>query len=239
MVACKDGPRVRLVSRTGVDHTARFPEIAAAVAGLLAPHLVLDGEVCVFDDQLVSQFHLLGWSDDDRATVQTPPVFMAFDCLHERGRDLGPLPLEERRAVLEDEIMGRDLIYPARRLPDHGLEAWTMVKERGLEGLVAKDPTAPYIGGSTQRWLKVKVRHEGRFIVGGVMRSGSQVTGLLVGQRVRGQLLYRGTVEWGLFRQVVTQLVASVEGLVRPTSPFADLRRAPEVTWLERGWSRT
>jgi len=32
----------------------------------------------------------------------------------------------------------------------------------------------------------VKVRREGRFIVGGVMRSGSQVTGLLVGQRERG-----------------------------------------------------
>ena len=37
MVAYKDGPRVRLVSRSGVDHTARFPGIAAAVAGLLAP----------------------------------------------------------------------------------------------------------------------------------------------------------------------------------------------------------
>ena len=111
---------------------------------------------------------------------------MVFDCLHERGRDLRPLPLDERRAVLEDEIMGRDLIYPARRLPDHGLEAWAMVKEQGWEGLVAKDPTAPYQAGPTQRWLKVKVRHEGRFIVGGVMRSGSQVTGLLVGQRVAG-----------------------------------------------------
>jgi ATP-dependent DNA ligase len=70
-----------------VDHTARFPGIAAAVAGLLAPQLILDGEVCVFDDQLVSQFHLLG--------------------------------------------------------PDHGLEAWAMVKQQGWEGLVAKDPTAP------------------------------------------------------------------------------------------------
>jgi ATP-dependent DNA ligase len=32
---------------------------------------------------------------------------MVFDCLHERGRDLRPLPLDERRAVLEDELMGR------------------------------------------------------------------------------------------------------------------------------------
>lgn len=58
------------------------------------------------------------------------------------------------------------------------------------------------------------------------MRSGSNVTGLLVGQRERGRLLYRGTVEWGLFRQMVTELVASVEGLVQSTSPFADLKRA-------------
>ena len=54
MVAYKDGPRVRLVSRSGVDQTARFPGIAAAVAGLLAPTLILDGEVCVFDDHLIS-----------------------------------------------------------------------------------------------------------------------------------------------------------------------------------------
>jgi bifunctional non-homologous end joining protein LigD len=45
MIAYKDGPRVRLVSRSGVDNTARFPGIAAAVAGLLAPQLILDGEV--------------------------------------------------------------------------------------------------------------------------------------------------------------------------------------------------
>jgi ATP-dependent DNA ligase len=91
-----------------------------------------------------------------------------------------------------------------------------MVKQQGWERLVAKDPSAPYQAGATQRWLKVKVRHEGQFIVGGVMRSGSQVTGLLVGQRERGRLLYRGTVEWGLFRQVVTRLVASVEGWCGP-----------------------
>jgi hypothetical protein len=41
----------------------------------------------VFDDKLVSRFHLL--SDPDPLTVTTPPVFMAFDLLHSRGRDLG------------------------------------------------------------------------------------------------------------------------------------------------------
>jgi hypothetical protein len=34
-------------------------ELAGAVAALKAPTLILDGEVCVFDKNLVSQFQLL------------------------------------------------------------------------------------------------------------------------------------------------------------------------------------
>src|SRR5262245_29575277 len=141
IVAFKDGQQVRLISRTGVDHAARFPEITAAVAGLVAPELVLDGEVCVFDDQLVSQIHLL--NRPDPIVTSTLPVYMVFDCLYERGRDLCRLPLEERRVVLEEEIFGSDLMRPARRLPAHGLDAWDLVKRSGWEGLVAKNRTAP------------------------------------------------------------------------------------------------
>jgi ATP-dependent DNA ligase len=32
------------------------------------------------------------------------------------------------------------------------------VKERGYEGMVAKDPASPYVGGRTLKWLKVKQR---------------------------------------------------------------------------------
>jgi len=35
MLALKDGASVRLVSRNGVDHTDRFADVAAAVAGSL------------------------------------------------------------------------------------------------------------------------------------------------------------------------------------------------------------
>jgi ATP-dependent DNA ligase len=43
-----------------------------------------------------------------------------------------------------------------RRLAPDGLEAWTQVVERGLEGYVAKDEASAYEGGATTRWLKVK-----------------------------------------------------------------------------------
>jgi bifunctional non-homologous end joining protein LigD len=97
-------------------------ELADAIAALKAPTLILDGEVCVFDKHLVSQFHLLGGSVSEEPC--TPPVFMAFDCLHVHGLDVGGLPLHRRRHMLEEEIAGAGMVYPARRLPDHGLAAW-------------------------------------------------------------------------------------------------------------------
>lgn len=144
MLAFKDGRRVRLISRQGVDHTEQFRELAEAIAALKAPTLILDGEVCVFDKDLVSQFHLL-----DRLTDEdcTPPVFMAFDCLHVHGLDVRGLPLHRRRDMLEHELAGASMVFAVRRQPDNGLAAWAVVKERGYEGLVAKDAESSYRGG--------------------------------------------------------------------------------------------
>jgi bifunctional non-homologous end joining protein LigD len=47
MLAYKDGPRVRLVSRNGVDHTRRFHDIATAILKLSARTLVLDAQLAV------------------------------------------------------------------------------------------------------------------------------------------------------------------------------------------------
>ena len=45
---------------------------------------------------------------------------------------------------------------PAWRRLTEGLRAWAEVLERGYEGLVAKDPASPYVGGRTLKWLKAK-----------------------------------------------------------------------------------
>jgi ATP dependent DNA ligase domain len=68
MVAYKHGRHVRLVSRRGVDHTERFVDIVAAVRRLPARTLILDGEVCVFDEALVSHMHLLSFVGEQRDT---------------------------------------------------------------------------------------------------------------------------------------------------------------------------
>ena len=70
MQAYRDGVIVRLISRNGVDHTRRFRELASAIAKLPAQTFVLDGEVAVYDEKLVSRFHLLG--DEDSGLLCTP-----------------------------------------------------------------------------------------------------------------------------------------------------------------------
>ena len=47
----------------------------------------------------------------------------------------------------------------------------------------AKDPASPYRPSATRSWLKVKVRRERRFLVGGVAVSDGGYHGLVVGER--------------------------------------------------------
>ena len=87
------------------------------------------------------------------------PLFVVFDCPCARGKDLRDCPLYVRRNVIEDTLDDQDLQLPVRRLADDGLKAWQQVLEHGYEGLVAKDPASPYVGGRTLKWLKVKQFH--------------------------------------------------------------------------------
>jgi ATP-dependent DNA ligase len=118
---------VRLVSRQGRELTRRFRALAAAVGGLAVPTLLLDGEIAVFDHQLLSRFEWLRGRPTDAAA--TPPTLIAFACLYARGKDLRERPLRVRRNVLEELTDEQRLILPS---PD-GFDAWAQVLERGYE----------------------------------------------------------------------------------------------------------
>jgi bifunctional non-homologous end joining protein LigD len=157
VLAYKDAAGVRLISRNGRDLTRRFAELAAAVAKLEPPTLILDGEIAVFDSRLLSRFEWIRARPKDETA--TPPTLIAFDCLYARGKDLRGRPLRVRRNVLEEIVDDQRLVLPSRRLAPDGLEAWAQVVERGYEGLVGKDQESPYREGRTLSWLKVKQPH--------------------------------------------------------------------------------
>ena len=233
LVALKDGRRVRLVTRNDRDRTADFPEIAAAVATLPAPTLVLDGEVVVLDEGGVSRFQLL----QRRAAGASPTIYVVFDCLYARGRDLMSRPLRERRAALEAEVTEGTRLRVARRLPDDGLRAFEEARRLGLEGILGKDPDEPYRPGvRSPAWCKVKVRAEEELVIGGFTapRGGRRYLGaLLVGAWDGGVLRYAGKVGTGFTDATLADLHRRLTPLTVGSSPFADAPRARDVTWVQ------
>ena len=233
LIAVKEGRRARLITRNDKDRSADFPEVTAALAVLPAPTLVLDGEVVVFDAGGVSRFQLL----QRRAAGASPPIYVVFDCLHASGRDLTREPLTVRRATLAAEVSESARLRIARRLADHGLRAFAEARRRGLEGVIGKDPDAPYLPGvRSPAWCKVKVRAEEEFVVGGFTapRGGRHHLGaLLVGAWDEGALRYAGKVGTGFTEATLADLYRRLAPLARPRSAFTDAPRERDVTWVE------
>ncbi|MDP9171396.1 MAG: non-homologous end-joining DNA ligase, partial [Acidobacteriota bacterium] len=228
LLAYKEGSRVTLLSRNDKDKTAAFPAIATAISALPARTLLLDGEAVAFDAHSVSRFQFLQRGGH-------APSFAAFDCLYVNGRDLRPLPQSERRMLLEKEITGAATIFPSRTLASTGLKAFVAAKKRGLEGVLAKDRSAPYVEGRSKLWLKWKVHQEEECVIAGYTApagSRSYFGALLLGAWAPDGLHFIGKVGTGFTGATLASLHKVFGPLVRATSPFVDPPRDRDITWL-------
>jgi bifunctional non-homologous end joining protein LigD len=228
ILAYKEGRRVTLISRNGLDRTAAFPGVAAAVAQAPATTCCLDGEVAAFDRRHVSRFQLLQQGG-------APAVYAVFDCLYLAGRDLRPAPLSARRAALEGLVAGLPDLRLSRRLGPDGLAAYRRAMRLGFEGLVAKDGEAPYVGGRSRAWLKVKIHRQEEFVIGGYTAPAgarAHFGALLLGAYTDGGLRYVGKVGTGFTGRTLAALWRAFQPLVRPQAPFRDPPRERGVTWL-------
>lgn len=228
ILAYKEGDRVTLLSRNALDRTASFSEIAAAVAKLPDRSLLLDGEAVAFDARLVSKFQLLQQGE-------VAQVYAVFDCLYRDGRDLRGERLGVRRAELEDAIAGSDRLFPSRRLPGDGLKAFALARKKGWEGLIAKDPAAPYFEGRSATWLKVKVHQEEELVVAGYTPpAGSRphFGALLMGAYRGRDLHYVGKVGTGYTTKLLASLYKTFQPLARATPAFVDPPREKGAVWL-------
>ncbi len=234
-VAYRDGDRVRLLSRTGQDLTVGFSAIVDAIRNLPDPDLVLDGELVVFDKSGVSRFQLLQRRGIDRGTRT---LYVVFDCLRSKGRDLLHRPLEERRGRLLELIPKRaGPLMPSRRLPRDGERALATAREKSWEGVIAKIATSPYEPGARSRaWLKLKVRGESEFVIGGYTPphgSRTELGALLVGLYDAGKLRYTGKVGTGYTQETLRDLGTKLDDLRTETPPFDPAPRVSGAIWVK------
>jgi ATP-dependent DNA ligase len=98
MHARLDRGAVRLLTRTGLDWTYKYPAIASAVSSLPAGQAYLDGELCGVRPDGTTSFSLIqNASDTGKGDAL---VFFLFDLLHLDGETISAMPLKERKERL-------------------------------------------------------------------------------------------------------------------------------------------
>jgi bifunctional non-homologous end joining protein LigD len=233
-VSYRDGEGVRILSRTGKDLTGGFTSLVGSLRDLPDRDVVLDGELVVFDEKGVSRFQLL----QRRADPRTRTVYVVFDCLRSRGRDILWRPLEERRKRLLELVPRRaGPLMPSRRLPRDGERALATAREKGWEGIIAKIATSSYEPGvRSLAWLKVKVRGESEFVIGGYtppQGSRTELGALLVGLYEKGKLRYTGKVGTGYTQETLRDLGDKLKRLHTNESPFDPQPRITDAIWVK------
>jgi bifunctional non-homologous end joining protein LigD len=96
----RGGSETRIRSRNQKDLRSKFPEVKDSIAALDVQDAFIDGEIVALDEKGRSSFQFLQGFD---MREQRPPiVFYAFDLIQLDGKDLRLLPIEERKAKLEE-----------------------------------------------------------------------------------------------------------------------------------------
>jgi bifunctional non-homologous end joining protein LigD len=226
LIARLENGKVQLRTRQGNNWTARFPEIAAALAQLPAGNAMLDGEVVALTPAGVSSFAGLQQALSKKQTG--PLVYYVFDLLHLDGSDLRNVRLEERKTLLQ-ELLARN---PQSRVQyvDHIVgqaeEFLRQCRDLQLEGIVSKRRTAPYRSGRSGDWLKIKCVRVQPFVICGFtsLKGKVNMRSLVLGRRdEQDRLVYAGRVGTGWSEKVLVEIEQQLQPLGVADCPFERL----------------
>ena len=243
-VAEKDGDRVEIRYRSGADATALYPDLVRALRSLSVRRIVLDGEIVVLDREGRPDFQLLQGRaqlararDVERAARERPATFFAFDLLGVGERDARPLPLSARKELLARALGAARAVRYADHVTGRGEDFFRAVRERGLEGMVAKRADGAYRSGRSPAWLKVRVHRADDFAVVGFTDPAGSRAGFgalhLAVARDRG-FAYAGSVGTGFSAGDLAAIRARLEPLRRRSPPaMGPVPRGRGNHWVE------
>ncbi|MFN2577213.1 MAG: ATP-dependent DNA ligase [Pyrinomonadaceae bacterium] len=212
LLAFKKGADIELFSRNRLPQ--KFPAISQAVARLRERELILDGEITWGHGKI--SFHI-------------------FDVLWIKGREVMSLPLEARRALLDQLALTAPLLKVSQL--DHE-SPWQLALEKGWEGVIAKRLGSIYEQRRSRNWLKMKCELAQEFVVGGFTDPQGKRAGLgalLVGYYDANELVFAGKVGTGFDTKMLIELRAKLDLLEIAKTPFT---RAVGLPRLRAHWVR-
>jgi len=230
----EDG-RVVLRSRSGLDWTHRFPEIATAARDW--PDGLFDGEIVGLNHKGMPSFPHLTSALSSGKTAGL--VFYLFDLLFQEGLDLRELPLTERKQRLAELVEAAPRPGERLRYVDHFITPGSAVLESAcrmdLEGIVSKRVEAPYRSGRTDSWVKSKCRGGQEVVIAGFTTEGERFRSLIAGVHRDGRFVHVGRIGTGFSQSTGASLLKRLKPLETQASPFSGKnapKKAAGVHWV-------
>jgi bifunctional non-homologous end joining protein LigD len=219
-LAFRNGPEVRLLSRTRRQLGRTYPEIADALASQHADDFVVDGEIVAFERRRTSFGRLqqrLGITDPQAARRSPVRVYYyVFDLLHLDGYDTTALGLRDRKSLLRQALTFTDPLRFTTHRNTNGEAYLAQACANKWEGVIAQRADAPYVSRRSGDWLKLKCSAGQEVVIGGFTEpAGSRVGlgALLVGYYDGADLVYAGKVGTGYSHATLRDLRGRVDRL--------------------------
>lgn len=163
----KEDDHVELYSRKLEKITSAFPEIVEAARMLRPKKLIIEGEALAYNvkEKRYYSFQMTIQRKRkygiEKMREEFPLRLFAFDLMLLDGVDYTLTPYERRRAELEDILRDSKEIEPTNlkmiKRPEVLESYFAKCIEDGLEGIIAKDLSAPYVAGAREfAWIKLK-----------------------------------------------------------------------------------
>jgi DNA ligase D-like protein (predicted ligase) len=225
MAARIDNGRVQLLTRTGLDWTAKYPSAVAALANVNVKTAYIDGELCGVDDAGLPSFAHTQAASVRRARRASRLLRLRSSASRRLGR-LEPPACQAQGAA---RAIGRN--KPGLQFNGHDTGDGELILKHagklGFEGVVSKTIDAPYAPGNRGLWRKSKALNRQEFvIVGWSDPEGSRphLGALLLGYYADdGKLIYAGRVGTGMPDKVLADLRRRLEPLARAKPPLSVL----------------
>ncbi len=232
IISFVENGKVKMLTRNGLDYTKKLGKISNSLINLKQSNFIIDGEVVSFDENGKSDFGLLQRTLKGESNNLS---YVIFDILALNGEDLRELPLLGRKKKLELMLAKADknLIY-SNFVRGNGKESFNFAKEKGLEGIVAKNINAKYKSERNDDWLKIKCYLRQEFVIGGFKTSSKNedLSALLVGYYEKGKLIYAGKVGTGFNQTDRKELSEKFKKIALKTCPFKNNIEEKNVTWI-------
>jgi bifunctional non-homologous end joining protein LigD len=237
----------KLVSRTGRDQTASYPELRMIHNRVTSVNAVLDGEIVAVDERgrpsferLQQRMNLQSPSEIERARKLIPVELYAFDLLWLDGEDLAARPQSERRQTLEElTVPGGKGLQLTVEVEEEGRNFYEQAKKFGFEGVMAKLASSRYHPGKrTKDWRKIKILNRQDCVILGWTPGqggrGSMFGSLLVGAHRDGNLIWIGQVGTGFKEATMKDLMRRLTELETDGPPIDDpaLKKVKGAHWV-------